>query len=294
MAKFSFLIILSLFSVSSFGQAAYPCVNPKGNFDFACACAKKNKCYTSLSGKEQKNLKKLNRRVKGGLMMKITKENLLSYKLVKQAFYGKLDVNKVPYKKLNEADAKMAKYQKKMKPRVERNLKKRGVKDYKLAKRAKKFAAKTDKQITPHIRNKVSKFGFGFQIKKFLGDAFKGISSSLTMTTEKGQKSLMVKTRIAVDETKDEKNESKQSGIASTNTASVKKQVGKMMGKKFKVNDIHQNNRDIFKVISMRYMANRENLDANAKGSGLASGGRKSKISKRELASDISELIKKF
>lgn len=132
-----------------------PCINQKGQMDFACTCRKKKKCLKAMDKSEKKQIVKMNKETKGGYIMKFTKMGIPAYKQFSQITNGKFDIKKFPRKSLEKNIKKLEKVNKKLRKKVEMKYKQMGLKPYKIADRIKARDKKLKKQLGKETMRKI-------------------------------------------------------------------------------------------------------------------------------------------
>ena len=198
---------------------------------------------SSLSGSEKQSLKKLNETTP--YVMKLTKKSIPTLKLLKKGLGGEYTTDNFPFKEFNKFDKDMEKVNKKLVKMAEKKMKSMNVKPYKVMERAKIYEKRENKIYNKIATNRV-------KLPKTLGGYTQPIAKK--EDAKKDEKTVAV---IG-------KNKPKKKGIKSL-YKDVSGKVSSFMKKKFKIGEnIHAEDKNIFKAISNRYQRKISSLDQKA------------------------------
>lgn len=265
--------ILIIFTINlSLGHAQepkLPCIDRNGNMDLTCQCAKKKNCMPAMSKTEKLGIKKLNEKVPGGNVMKMTKIALPAYKELNNVFNGKFDPKKFPYKKLKEANAKLDRVNKKLTPITEKLYQKLGIKPYKTAERVKMREKILKKQLGKKNMELIESGKIGLNIaalvegRPVMQNNSKTASKNIASTKDvpqKDAKEIEMSKIKSIMETGDEKNVK-----IDTKKRFTDEELIAAANKKFKYFTVRKKDEgSIFSFISEAYRKNLNNLDRNA------------------------------
>lgn len=247
----------------------------------------------ALDKKEKAAIAKLNKQVKGGYVMKLTKVAIPAYKEMAKVFNGQLDMEKFPREKLEKVSAKLTKVNKKLRSRVENAYKKKGIKPHKLSERVKLRQKKFERQLGEKnmdlIRSGKFKLQFGALVEGKLNNSNYDYSSSTDSIASNSPKRKDKETN---------KKEEKVSSKAKQEKKQLEKEkrfneaeLARARNKKYKVNTIRNKpNENIFKFISQAYIKSMGKLDQDTiKGHKMSDEFRLIKKREQELLLDATK-----
>lgn len=237
----------------SYAQAIVPCVTKNGTIDLSCRCQAKKTCMRAMDKKEKANLRKLSKRVgKKDYILKSKKISMPGLKAMGQAFSGHIDLSKIPNPKLEKVSAKLSKINKKLIKKAERQLKKKGVKTYRIADRVKKYNQRIEKVLGLKAVKAIKDGKIKLSPEAmFEGKSGKGFGLVLADSKKSNGKT---KGKNKSKNGKDPSEEEEKLASSSEIAANQKEQLANVRRKKYKFNDINNDpNKDLFSIISARY-----------------------------------------
>ena len=253
-------------------QVSQPCVDVNMSLDFSCSCIKSNSCYKSMSSNDKKVYKA---KVKTSFDKKLFNLVRGAYSLEDEFFSGKVSLNSKEFKKLDKISNKLNKYNANGRLKLEKFLKKKGVKAWKIADRKKAVGKTWSALITKERWKEIEENGVGVSLASIMAKNLGGNTIDLINlpSSDSDPKSLIeinlnqIKGEIAGNSNDTnsiiDSNDSLISGKDDISKAAINaKELIKT--KSYNLNDIHAQHINIWKTISNRYTLLRGRLDQTA------------------------------
>lgn len=264
------ILILFLIANVSFAQ----CLSKKLSMDKYCACAKNNTCLQFRTKALKNEVVVASKYMGKANAIKIYKLNMTGLKGIDRLFKGNFKINQAELDKVKKENKKLDKANERIRPLVEKSLKKLGVGTFNLDNRQKK------------IDKFVSKIMKKYKLDKIKLKAPQATIAANTNDEEELDEAAL-KDRKQLNTLKSLVSSPKNDSSIARDYKADNKGLDKVMGKRFKFGKLIPKSQNLFTQISGRYKRHYSDLIGNKIFYAI-------EVDKREIASDLDYLLKKL